>query len=140
MDTCKTNFSGFIKTAAYTIGSSVMCVPAKMAADAYELYKEIPSEDGVKVAYSMYKEVRPGFDKIAMEMIAANILADLDKDSDLKKKANQEVEPPAESKNSILDPAKEKLQNFLATYQKTNNEIMQNSHPNNIYQQGFTYL
>lgn len=69
---------GFIKTAASTIGPSVMSVPAKMAADAYELYTNIPEEDQVKIAYSMYKQVRPGFNKVAMEMVATNILADID--------------------------------------------------------------
>lgn len=94
----KTNFIDFIKTAASTVGPSVMCVPAKMASDAFELYCTLPEEDKVKLAYNMYRQVKPGFNKIAMEMVAANILADIDRVDCVEKAANTN-QPATDPKN-----------------------------------------
>lgn len=75
------SFVEFIKTASCTVGAEVNNMPAKLACDAYTLYKNLADNpDKVKIARSLYANIVPGYDKIAMEMVAVNILADIDKE------------------------------------------------------------
>lgn len=75
-----TELMDFIKTAADAMGPVVHSVPIKIAHDALTLYSMLPDENRVSTTYELYKAVAPGFNKVAMEMVAANVVADAKKE------------------------------------------------------------
>jgi hypothetical protein len=75
-----TELMDFVKTAADSMGPVVYSIPTKIAHDALTLYSMLPKENKASTAYELYKVAAPGFNKIAMKMVAANVVADAKKE------------------------------------------------------------
>lgn len=71
-----TGMQEFIKTAAITMGDEAYTVPTKYAYNAYLVYNDLPEENKEAVTVALYNEVRPGMDKVAMKLVAANVYAE----------------------------------------------------------------
>lgn len=70
-----TDFKDFVKTAASVMGPSAFVVDKDIAYNAFELYSLLPEKTAAEIVSQLYEHVRPGMNKVAMEMVAANILA-----------------------------------------------------------------
>lgn len=69
-----TGLQDFVKTAAETMGDEAYLVPTKLAYDAFTLYNSLPKENKASTTLGLYDQVKPGMDKIAMKLVAANVL------------------------------------------------------------------
>lgn len=73
-----TGLQGFIKRAATVMGDEAYVVPTKYAYNAYQVYNELPEEGREGLTVSLYNQVKPGMDKVAMKLVAANVYIDGD--------------------------------------------------------------
>lgn len=69
-----TGLKEFVKVAADQIGVDAYLVPNSLAYDAYTLYNMLPENGAASIVDSMYENVNAGMDKIAMKMVAANVV------------------------------------------------------------------
>lgn len=70
-----TDFKEFVKTAASVMGPSADLVDKVAAYDAFKLYCTLPEKTAAAVVVGLYDQMLPGMNKVAMEMVAANVLA-----------------------------------------------------------------
>lgn len=70
----KTDLDEFVKIAANRMGNIAYQVPTNMAYDAMHLYESLPEKTAATIVSKLYDSVEPGMNKVAMEMVAANIL------------------------------------------------------------------
>lgn len=70
----KTDLDAFVKVAASRLGNIAYQVPTEVAYNALNLYEMLPEKTAATVVSKLYDNVEAGMDKVAMEMIAANIL------------------------------------------------------------------
>lgn len=71
----KTDLDAFVKTAADRMGNIAYQVPTPMAYDAMRLFEQLPEKNAAAIVCNLYDTVEHGMNKVAMEMVAANILA-----------------------------------------------------------------
>jgi hypothetical protein len=71
-----TGLQEFVKRAAAVMGDEAYVVPTKYAYDAYQVYNELPEEGREGLTVSLYNQVKPGMDKVAMKLVAANVYVD----------------------------------------------------------------
>ena len=70
-----TLFKDFVKTAAEIMGPSAHLVPQDLAYTAFELYHDMPEKIAAALTLGLHDRMMPGMNKVAMEMVAANIIA-----------------------------------------------------------------
>lgn len=73
-----TGLQEFVKRAAAVMGDEAYIVPTKYAYDAYQVYNELPEDGREGLTVSLYNQVKPGMDKVAMKLVAANVYMDGD--------------------------------------------------------------
>ena len=72
-------FDTFVKVAHQYLGREVDCVPPQTMRQAYQIYRALPPEKRASRALEYYEEIEPGREKIALKAVAANVLADVEK-------------------------------------------------------------
>ena len=70
----KTDLDEFVKIAANRIGNIAYQVPTPLAYDAMTLYESLPKKTAATIVSNLYDNIEAGMNKVAMEMVAANIL------------------------------------------------------------------
>lgn len=70
-----TAFKDFVKTASDIMGPSAQLVPQNIAYNAFEFYADLPEKIASILVLGLYDQMMPGMNKVAMEMVAANIIA-----------------------------------------------------------------
>lgn len=96
-----TGVKDFVKTAASIMGDEAYVVPTKYAYNAYLLYNSLPDENREETTVALYNSVTPGMDKVAMKLVAANVL----KENHLEKTAGILSSVSTLGKNLLRSPA-----------------------------------
>lgn len=71
-----TDYNEFKKIASRELGDVVNVIPEDLQYDAFKLYSNLPEENREATVSALYEAVTPGMNKVAMEMVAANVLND----------------------------------------------------------------